>query len=62
MCAETEATRSVTEGQATRGIPDSHSKNQEKQTKVVCNLISEGAYSPMKTFIQEIKTFNTNET
>lgn len=55
------AIRSVTEGQTICGIPDSHSKNQETQTKLFGNLISEGAYSPTKTFIQEIKTFNTNE-
>lgn len=52
---------SVTEGQTTRGIPDSRSKNQETETKLVCSSISEGTYSPMNTLIQEMKTFHTNE-
>lgn len=46
------------QGQITRGIPHSHSKNQETQTKLVCNLISEDAYSPMITFT--LTTFSIN--
>jgi len=52
---------SAMEGQTTRGIPDFHSKSQETETKLFCCLISEGAYSPMKTFIQELKTFHAND-
>lgn len=41
---------SVTERQITCRIPGSHSWNQEIQSKLVCNWISEGVYSPLKTF------------
>lgn len=41
---------SVTEGQTTCRIPDSCSRNHETQPKLVCNLISEGVFSPLKLF------------
>lgn len=44
------AISSVTKEETTGGIPDFH---LEIQTKVVCNLVSEGAYSLMEISIQE---------